>query len=105
MSGRLVSYRYLRVALIAATAGSIAACGAAPGRFGGRLGEIKFEAFEAADTDHDGKLSRLETAAAFPEHGHYFKNLDSDASGYLSWQEVKLGRLPQPMPPRMPGPP
>ncbi|HKY89495.1 MAG TPA: EF-hand domain-containing protein [Nevskiaceae bacterium] len=47
----------------------------------------KFKHFEAADTDHSGKLSPQE-AQAIPLVARYFREMDTDRSGDVSWQEV-----------------
>lgn len=47
----------------------------------------KFKDFEAADTDHSGKLS-LEEAQAIPLIARYFHEMDTDKNGEVSWQEV-----------------
>ena len=47
----------------------------------------KFAQFDAADTDHSGKLSP-EEAQAIPFVARYFREIDSDRSGDVSWQEV-----------------
>ena len=56
-------------------------------------GPITFKQFEAADTDHDGKLSKTEIEA-IPELAPYFDRMDTDHSGFLSWTEVRAGRFP-----------
>jgi hypothetical protein len=56
-------------------------------------GPITFQQFEAADTDHDGKLSKTELDA-IPELAPYFDRMDTDHSGFLSWTEVRAGRFP-----------
>lgn len=49
----------------------------------------RFERFEAADLDRDGKLDRAETGSAFPEFLERFNRLDTDKSGLLSWSEFR----------------
>lgn len=93
-----------RVGVVVLALCGLSACQSGPGRFAGRFPEHRFEEFESADSDRDGKLSR-EEAAAFPEHQRFFDYLDSDASGFLSWQEFKLATKPDLRPPRMPGQP
>lgn len=56
-------------------------------------GPITFKQFEAADRDHDGKLSKSELEA-IPELAPYFDRMDTDHSGFLSWTEVRAGRFP-----------
>lgn len=60
----------------------------------GRRGEIaraameKAEAkFDAADTNHDGKLSPEEVAGPFPYIAEHFKQFDKDGDGFISWEE------------------
>lgn len=64
-------------------------------------GPIRYQAFESADLDHDGKLNRDE-AATLLEIARYFERLDADHSGYLSWSEVRAGRFPVFRPPLLP---
>lgn len=45
------------------------------------------ERFDAADTDKDGKLSREETAKAFPYLSENFDKHDKDKDGFLTWEE------------------
>lgn len=47
----------------------------------------KFAQFDAADTDHSGKLSPQE-AQVIPLIARYFREMDTDKSGEVSWQEV-----------------
>ncbi|EIT68937.1 MULTISPECIES: EF-hand domain-containing protein [Hydrocarboniphaga] len=68
----------------------LAACG---GRDVRDEGPITFQQFEAADVDHDGKLSKAELEA-IPELAPYFDRMDTDHSGFLSWTEVRAGRFP-----------
>jgi len=57
---------------------------------------IPFQAFEDADTNHDGRLDRDEVAAVpdFEPLSRVFERIDADHSGYLSWNEVRAGRFP-----------
>lgn len=48
---------------------------------------LKFATFDAADTDHSGKLDR-EEAKAIPFVDYYFDAIDSDRNGLCSWNEV-----------------
>ena len=68
----------------------LAACGGPAVR---DEGPITFQQFEAADLDHDGKLSKSELEA-IPELAPYFDRMDTDHSGFLSWTEVRAGRFP-----------
>jgi hypothetical protein len=47
----------------------------------------KFAQFDAADTDHSGKLSAQE-AQAVPLIARYFREMDTDKNGEVSWHEV-----------------
>lgn len=82
----------LRTLLTGLTASMLVACA---GGGGGRSQDgrwiegISFERFDAADTDHDGKLGRDEVEVAFPQLLPHFGRLDSDKSGFLSWSELK----------------
>jgi len=57
---------------------------------------IPFQAFEDADTNHDGRLDRDEVAAVpdFEPLSRVFERIDADHSGYLSWNEIRAGRFP-----------
>jgi Ca2+-binding EF-hand superfamily protein len=46
------------------------------------------EKFEAADTDHDGLLSRDETAKGFPHLTKHFDEIDANHDGKLSMVEI-----------------
>jgi len=46
------------------------------------------EKFDAADTDHDGLLSRDETAKGLPHLSKRFDAIDSNHDGKLSMQEI-----------------
>jgi len=52
-------------------------------------------AFERADANHDGKLSR-EEAAALPAVAEKFAQLDKDKDGFLSADEFETGVTAQP---------
>jgi len=46
------------------------------------------ERFQAGDTDHDGLLSRDETAKGLPHLSKHFDAVDTDHDGKLSIQEI-----------------
>ena len=46
------------------------------------------EKFQAADTDHDGFLTREEAATGMPRLAAHFDDADSDRDGRLSQAEV-----------------
>jgi hypothetical protein len=52
-------------------------------------------AFERADANHDGKLSR-EESAALPAVAEKFVQLDKDKDGFLSAEEFETGVTAQP---------
>jgi len=81
----------LRTLLTGLSAFMLVACAGGGGRSqdGRWIDGISFEQFDAADTDHDGKLDRAEVEAAFPQLLPHFGRLDSDKSGFLSWNELK----------------
>ncbi|MBZ8139345.1 hypothetical protein CLD22_05440 [Rubrivivax gelatinosus] len=47
-------------------------------------------AFDRADTDRDGRLSRAE-AARLPTVGSKFEQYDENRDGYLSFEEYRTG--------------
>jgi len=51
-------------------------------------GEKLREKFAAADTDHDGSLSRAEAAAGMPRLAKHFDEIDTDHDGKLTLAEV-----------------
>jgi len=55
-------------------------------RHGG--GEKLREKFAAADTDHDGSLSRAEAAAGMPRIAKRFDAIDTDRDGKLTLAEI-----------------
>lgn len=79
--------------LLAALGGACLLAAACGGRDVRDEGPITFQQFEAADLDHDGKLSKSELDA-IPELAPYFDRMDTDHSGFLSWTEVRAGRFP-----------
>lgn len=85
--------RFARICpLFAAASLSALLCACAPPRHGGRLpggGDADFASFNAADTDHNGLLDSQEVQNAWPELAPYFRRMDTDLSGWLSWEEVK----------------
>lgn len=48
------------------------------------------ERFDAADIDHDGLLSRDETAKGFPHLSKHFDAIDTNHDGKLSVQEIAV---------------
>ena len=68
-----------------------------------RAAEQKAEAkFDAADTNHDGKLSPEEVAGPMPYIAENFKQYDKNGDGFLSWEEFvghdRWKRQPKPAP-------
>lgn len=51
-------------------------------------GEKLREKFAAADTDHDGALSRAEAAAGMPRVAKHFDEIDANHDGKLSFAEI-----------------
>ena len=45
--------------------------------------------FEAADTDHDGLLSREEAAAGLPRVARHFDEIDLTGSGRVSFSQIE----------------
>lgn len=54
-----------------------------------QLDEVEFAQFDRADSDRDGRLSPAEAQAALPDYAAHFAQVDTDDSGYLSWNEIK----------------
>ncbi|WP_428312103.1 EF-hand domain-containing protein [Hydrocarboniphaga sp.] len=46
------------------------------------------ERFDAADTDHNGKLGKKEAKAGMPRVSEHFDQLDADKDGYLTKGEI-----------------
>jgi Ca2+-binding EF-hand superfamily protein len=44
--------------------------------------------FDAADTDHNGKLGKKEAKAGMPRLSEHFDQLDQDKDGYLTKGEI-----------------
>jgi Ca2+-binding EF-hand superfamily protein len=74
------------VGLLAAP--SLSACAAAGGSRSQAMVEKAQEHFAAADTNHDGYLSRDEAAQGTPRLAAHFDEIDSDHDGQLSKQEI-----------------
>lgn len=74
------------VSLLAAL--SLSACAAAGGNRSQAMIEKAQEHFAAADTNHDGYLSRDEAAQGTPRLAAHFDEIDSDHDGQLSRQEI-----------------
>lgn len=51
-------------------------------------GSITFELFEAADSDHSGKLTAQE-ASAMPFVARHFGAIDADSDTLVSWTETR----------------
>lgn len=51
-------------------------------------GSITFDLFEAADSDHSGKLTAQE-ATAMPFVARYFGAIDADSDMLVSWTETR----------------
>jgi Ca2+-binding EF-hand superfamily protein len=45
--------------------------------------------FNAADTDHDGKLSKDEAKAGMPKVYEHFDEMDSGKTGFVTLEQVK----------------
>ncbi|HVX04615.1 MAG TPA: EF-hand domain-containing protein [Rhodanobacteraceae bacterium] len=74
------------VGLLAAL--SLTACAATGGGRSQAAAEKAQERFAAADTNHDGYLSRDEAAQGTPRLSAHFDEIDSDHDGLLSKQEI-----------------
>ena len=47
------------------------------------------ERFQAADKDHDGKLTLAEAKAGMPRVARGFDKIDKDKKGYLTVEQIK----------------
>jgi Ca2+-binding EF-hand superfamily protein len=45
--------------------------------------------FDAADTNHDGKLTKAEAEAGFPALAKHFSAIDSTGKGYVTMADIK----------------
>jgi hypothetical protein len=45
--------------------------------------------FAAADTDHDGKLTRSEAQAGMPRVASHFDQIDSSHLGYVTLEQIR----------------
>jgi Ca2+-binding EF-hand superfamily protein len=78
----------MKTFLILAAAAGLALAGAAQAQMGGRLGDL----FAGADTNHDGRVSRVEFIAARNAH---FDRLDRNHDGVVSAADFpRLARFP-----------
>lgn len=67
---------------------SLSACAATGGSRSQKIADKAQERFSAADTNHDGYLSRDEASQGTPRLSAHFDEIDSDHDGRLSGQEI-----------------
>lgn len=72
--------------VLAATTLSLTACAAAAAR-AGRAEQMK-DRFAAADSDHDGYISRDEAEKGLPRIAPHFDDADTNHDGKLSQDEI-----------------
>jgi hypothetical protein len=63
--------------------------GLAHAQVGGRMDSIIEKRFNAANTTHDGKLTKEQAEAGMPRVAKNFDTIDSDHKGYVTLQQVK----------------
>lgn len=78
----------MAVLTVAVTTTALAADATAPTNRVEKAGAKMRERFEAADLDHDGLLSRDETAKGFPHLSKHFDAIDVNHDGKLSTAEI-----------------
>jgi Ca2+-binding EF-hand superfamily protein len=78
--------RVLAGAVLAGATLSLTACAAAAARID-RADQMK-ERFDAADTDHDGYISRDEAGKGLPRIAAHFDDADANRDGKLSKDEI-----------------
>lgn len=78
--------RVLAAAVLAGATLSLTACAAAAAR-GDRAEQMK-ERFAAADSDHDGYVSREEAEKGLPRIAPHFDDADTNHDGKLSQDEI-----------------
>lgn len=75
-------------ATLAAAAVSLDACAAGGGSRADRVAAKMKERFSAADTDHDGFISRTEADSGMPRIAQHFDQVDANHDGKLSPDEI-----------------
>ena len=97
------SFRLVAVALAAAAIGaclSVApasaqqASGAAGGRGERMIGELK-KRFDAADANHDGKLTKDEAKAGMPRIAEHFDEIDTAHTGAITMADIERWGMKQ----------
>jgi Ca2+-binding EF-hand superfamily protein len=74
--------------LVVLAALSLSACAATGGSRSQKIADKAQERFSAADTNHDGYLSRDEATQGTPRLAAHFDEIDGDHDGRLSKQEI-----------------
>jgi hypothetical protein len=75
----------LLITLCLLAAGVALADDAGAGRMAGELAER----FNAADTDHDGKLTQAEAQKGMPRVAKHFDEIDSGKQGYVTLPQLE----------------
>jgi Ca2+-binding EF-hand superfamily protein len=76
------------VALAVLAALSLSACATTSESRSQKIAEKAQERFSAADSNHDGYLSRDEASAGTPRLAAHFDEIDSNGDGQLSKEEI-----------------
>ena len=80
--------RYLTLMMLAGFVVTAATAQAQDASRGEKAAAMLQQKFEAADADHDGKLSPEEAKAGMPRVSEHFSETDTDKDGYVSRAEI-----------------
>jgi hypothetical protein len=79
---------FLAVLLLPAIAVAAPQAGATSSR-AQRMMQMLEQRFDAADTNHDGKLSLAEAKAGMPRVAQHFDDIDTKHQGYITLEQIK----------------
>lgn len=54
-----------------------------------RMLQMLQQRFDAADTNHDGKLTLAEAQAGMPRIAQHFADIDTNHQGYITLEQIK----------------